>query len=90
VGALQFDVLKERIAAEYGLDVVFEPAPYETARWIAGEKKDVEAFVERYRPQIAEDVEGAPVFLGKSAWEIGYVQEKSPAIRFSAVKERAR
>jgi peptide chain release factor 3 len=34
-------------------------------------------------------VDGAPVFLGKSAWEIGYVQEKNPKIRFSASKERA-
>jgi peptide chain release factor 3 len=34
-------------------------------------------------------VEGSPVYLGKSAWEIGYVQEKNPAIRFSASQERA-
>jgi peptide chain release factor 3 len=90
VGALQFDVLKERIGAEYGLDVVFEASPYETARWIAADgKADLDAFVDRHRAQIAEDVEGALVFLGKSAWEIGYVQEKHPAVRFSAVKERA-
>ena len=38
---------------------------------------------------MAEDVDNAPVFLGKSAWEIGYVQEKNPKVRFSAAKERA-
>jgi peptide chain release factor 3 len=69
---------------------VFEASPYETARWIAADgKADLDAFVDRHRAQIAEDVEGALVFLGKSAWEIGYVQEKHPAVRFSAVKERA-
>ncbi len=37
---------------------------------------------------MALDVDGAPVFLGKSAWEIGYVQDKNPNIRFSDIKER--
>jgi peptide chain release factor 3 len=90
VGALQFDVLDERMKAEYGLDVVFETSPYQAARWLAADSRaDLAAFIERQNAQIAEDVEGAPVFLGKSAWEIGYVQEKNPNIRFSAVKERA-
>ncbi|NWG54847.1 MAG: peptide chain release factor 3 [Hydrogenophilaceae bacterium] len=90
VGALQFDVLEERVASEYGLEVVFEPSPYQAARWIAADAKaDIDAFVSKYGSQIAEDIDGAPVFLGKSAWEIGYVQEKNPAMRFTAVKERA-
>jgi peptide chain release factor 3 len=38
--------------------------------------------------QMADDLDGAPVYLGKSAWEIGYVQDKNPAIRFSTTKER--
>jgi len=35
VGQLQIEVMTERVAAEYGLDVTFEPAPYNIARWIA-------------------------------------------------------
>ncbi len=90
VGALQFDVLDERMKAEYGLEVIFETSPYQVARWLSAESRaDLDAFVEKSAAQIAEDVEGAPVFLGKSAWEIGYVQERNPAIRFSAAKERA-
>jgi peptide chain release factor 3 len=90
VGALQFDVLDERMKAEYGLEVVFEPSPYQTARWVSADKRaDLEAFMEKSRAQLAEDVDGAPVFLGKSVWEIGYVEEKNPKIRFSASKERA-
>jgi peptide chain release factor 3 len=90
VGALQFDVLDERMKAEYGLEVIFEPSPYQAARWIGAEARaDLEAFVEKSAAQMAEDVDNAPVFLGKSAWEIGYVQEKNPRIRFSAAKERA-
>lgn len=90
VGALQFDVLDERMKAEYGLDVVFETSPYQAARWVSAEARpDLEAFVEKSRAQMAEDVDSAPVFLGKSAWEIGYVQEKNPKVKFSASKERA-
>ncbi|GIK50802.1 MAG: peptide chain release factor 3 [Hyphomonadaceae bacterium] len=90
VGALQFDVLDERMKAEYGLEVIFETSPYQAARWVSADNRaDLEAFVEKSAAQMAEDVDTAPVFLGKSAWEIGYVQEKNPKIRFSAVKERA-
>jgi peptide chain release factor 3 len=90
VGALQFDVLDERMKAEYGLDVIFETSPYQAARWLGADSRaDLEAFIEKSSAQLAEDVDGAPVFLGKSAWEIGYVQEKNPKVRFSAAKERA-
>jgi peptide chain release factor 3 len=89
VGPLQFDVLVERIAAEYGLDAVFEQAPFQAARWIAADKAaDLEAFAERNKMGMAEDLDGAPVFLAKSAWEIGYMQEKFPAVRFTATRER--
>ncbi len=89
VGELQFDVLDERMKAEYGLDVVFEQSPYQAARWVSADARaDLEAFIEKSGSQMAEDVEGAPVFLGKSAWEIGYVQEKNPKIKFRDIKER--
>ncbi|MES1199385.1 MAG: peptide chain release factor 3 [Pseudomonadota bacterium] len=89
VGALQFDVLEERVKAEYALEVIFEPSPYQAARWVNAETRaDLEAFIEKYRPQMSEDVDGAPVFLGKSAWDIGYVQEKNPKVRFSTAKDR--
>jgi len=34
------------------------------------------------------DVDDAPVFLAKSAWDVGYAQEKNPKIRFLTTKER--
>ena len=89
VGALQFDVLEERVKAEYALEVIFEQSPYQAARWISAESAaDLKAFVEKNQMQMTEDVDGAPVYLGKSAWEIGYVQEKNPKIRFANTKER--
>ncbi|MBI3438897.1 MAG: GTP-binding protein [Proteobacteria bacterium] len=89
VGELQFDVLDERMKAEYGLEVIFEQSPYQAARWVSADSRtDLDAFAEKSSSQMAEDVDGAPVFLGKSAWEIGYVQDKNPKIRFSDIKER--
>jgi peptide chain release factor 3 len=89
VGALQFDVLEERVRAEYGIEALFEMTPYQAARWItAAKNSDLEAFMDRNKSQLAEDLDGAPVFMAKSAWEIGYVQDKNPTIRFTATKER--
>jgi peptide chain release factor 3 len=38
---------------------------------------------------MAEDIDEAPVFLAKSAWEIGYVAERFPNLSFERAKERA-
>lgn len=92
VGQLQFEVMADRLGEEYGLDVVFEPSPYAEARWIApgadGSDADVEDFSGKYRPQMARDIDQAPVFLAKSSWETGYVGERFPKIAFTKTKER--
>jgi len=89
VGVLQIEVTAERIATEYKLDVLFEPCPYSIARWIhAKDDAALESFANRHKMQMAEDVDGAGVFLAKSAWEINYAQEKYPDISFTATKER--
>src|SRR3974390_1169813 len=72
VGALQLDVLKGRLRNEYGLDADLEASPYDTARWISGADGDIEKFLGVYRGQTAQDRDGAPVFLAKSNWELGY------------------
>ncbi len=90
VGALQIEVMSERVSAEYGLDVVFEPAPYNVARWIACEDEALlAAFLDRNKSATGVDLDDAPVYLAKNAWDVGYVQEKNPDIRFTATKERA-
>ena len=89
VGSLQIDVMKERIKAEYGLDVTFEPVMYSTARWVAGDDdKQLDEFVTKNTANMAEDLDGAPVYLAKSAWDVGYAQEKNPDLRFLATRER--
>jgi len=89
VGQLQFEVMADRLSGEYGLDVAFEPAPYAEARWLAGARPDIDDFSGKHRSAMAEDIDEAPVFLAKSAWEIGYVTERFPKVVFERAKERA-
>ncbi len=90
VGRLQLDVLRDRIKAEYSLEVDFEPAPYDSARWVsATERKELERFMDNHKSAMAEDRDGSPVFLAKSAWEIGYTAEKWPDVTFTATRERS-
>ena len=88
VGPLQLDVLKSRLNAEYGLDADLEPAPYDTARWLSGSEADLEKFKASNRGGMARDRDGAPVFLAKSQWEVGYVADKFPNIVFAKTRER--
>jgi peptide chain release factor 3 len=90
VGPLQLDVLSARIKAEYNIAVGFEDAPYETARWVTAEdRSELERFVIRQRASLAEDRDGAPVFLARNAWDLNRTAETWPAIRFSATRERS-
>ncbi|WP_341705478.1 peptide chain release factor 3 [Ferrovibrio sp.] len=90
VGPLQLDVLAARLAEEYGLEVGFEQAPYETARWVSGETdRDLDDFVAQNRGTIADDRDGAPVFMARNAWELSYIEKKWDKIRFHATRERS-
>lgn len=87
VGALQLDVLQNRLDQEYGLQVGFESSQYNMARWAAGEKTDLAEFLAANRSALAEDVDGDPVLLVSSTYAFNYIREKWPKIRFTDVKE---
>ena len=88
VGALQLDVLAERLQAEYGLPVTFEQSRFEVCRWIsADEEAELEKFIRAFPSSIALDLDAAPVFLAQSAWALRYEQEKWPQLNFSDVKD---
>jgi peptide chain release factor 3 len=89
VGPLQFEVMADRLANEYQLEVIFEASPYAEARWIAGDRADLEDFQSKHRTAMASDIDDQPVFLAKTAWEIGYVAERYAKVRFERAKERA-
>ncbi len=89
VGALQLDVLLTRVETEYQVKIGLEQAPFETARWVSADNKaDLDAFMAAQRAAMAEDRDGAPVYLARNAWELNTVRERFPAIRFAETRER--
>jgi peptide chain release factor 3 len=89
VGQLQLDVLLSRLEAEYKVDAGLEPSPYDTARWIsAADPADLKAFIDLNRGAMAKDRDDNPVFLAKSAWEVGYAADRYPKVAFAATRER--
>jgi peptide chain release factor 3 len=88
VGQLQLEVLVSRLEAEYKVAAALESAPFATARWLKGSDAALDAFARINRANLAKDRDADPVFLAKSAWDVGYQAEKNPDLVFSATKER--
>ncbi len=88
VGPLQLDVLKARLAAEYGLDIGWDTPEFSFARWIAAtDRKLLDQFVTGYHSAIAEDFDGDLVFLARNAFNLEYTGEHNPGISFADVKD---
>jgi peptide chain release factor 3 len=91
VGALQLDVLKERLQGEYGLPVDYEPTRFTLCRWITAEDRiELDRFVDAHLSSMARDLDDAPVFMAPSPFQLQYEQERWKAIRFSDVKDYQR
>ena len=63
VGALQFEVLADRIRTEYEIPVTFEQVNLMTARWLQAEASLLKKIVEENRGDIAEDTTRFRYFL---------------------------
>ena len=91
VGALQLDVLKDRLMAEYKLPVDFEPARFSLARWmICDDPAEMKKFEARHRASLATDLDGSQVFLAASEFDLSYEGDRFPAVQFIDVKDYQR
>lgn len=89
VGQLQLEVLASRIEAEYQSKAGFEPAPYNTARWIsADDPVKLTGFMERNSLQMADDQDGRPVYLARNEWDLRTTENDWPDIRFLKTREQ--
>ncbi len=90
VGALQFDVLADRIAAEYDLPVHFEATSLFTARWVQAEDDAlIKRFADKERAVVADDHEGDLVLLARNAWHLDDLTRDWPDLTFAATKEQS-
>jgi peptide chain release factor 3 len=83
VGALQFDVVRARLEAEYNVETILEPLSFSAVRWVGGsgdEIADLGAGRGRLR---AEDRHGRPVILFTTAWDMRYAIDNAAGVTFS-------
>jgi peptide chain release factor 3 len=89
VGALQFDVLADRIKSEYNIPVVFESSGLYTARWLeCSDHELMKKFASENSGYLSDDHTGAPVFLARNAWHLETTQKDWPGIVFLKTKEQ--
>jgi peptide chain release factor 3 len=81
VGALQLDVLKFRLASEYGVDVEPERLGLSHARWLDGIADPVRAAREIVGVHV-DDPEGHPVVLLRNDFELSVAERENPNVRF--------
>ncbi|MEN3930324.1 peptide chain release factor 3 [Microvirga sp. W0021] len=88
VGALQLDVLAERMRIEYSLPIAFEPVRFTVCRWVTcSESAELDKFMAAHRSSLSSDLDGAPVFMATSPFSLQYEAERFPKIEFSDVKD---
>jgi peptide chain release factor 3 len=88
VGILQFDVTIARLKAEYGVDAVYDPIDYTTARWVScDDRKLLAAFEKENQLNLALDAEGHLSYLADSEWRLKFVAKQWPEINFMKTRE---
>lgn len=80
VGQLQFEVLKERLRNEYGVEVTYRATPYRLARWIGGEPQGLAWLESRRDYAVMGDRNGRPVLLAESPYSLSYALEHAPGL----------
>ena len=87
VGALQFEVMADRIRTEYDVPVIFESSSLYTARWVESDDPlAFKKFMDANQAALADDHREAPVFLARNAWHLGKAEEDHPKVRFLKTK----
>jgi peptide chain release factor 3 len=88
VGPLQFEVMADRIRTEFEVPVHFEPTSLFTARWVeADDPQQMKKFLDANSTAVAEDHDGAPVYLARNAWHLERGAKDWPDIRFLKTKD---
>jgi len=87
VGALQFEVLADRIRTEYQVPVKFESTTLLTAEWIEGDTREVKEFHDQNRASMATDHTGSPVYLARNNWHLDKAKTDFPTLKFLRTKE---
>ncbi len=86
LGQLQFEVVKYRLEAEYGVEVRIETVPWVLARWPSradGAPVDLEALQDAVEGMVVLDVRERPVVLFDRAWALQTAERVHPEYVFA-------
>jgi peptide chain release factor 3 len=81
LGQLQFEVVKYRLEAEYGVDVRVEAVPWQLARWVHradGKPLDLGGLHEAVEGMVVLDVRERPVVLFDREWALRSAEKFHP------------
>ena len=88
VGVLQFEIVAQRLKDEYKVDAMFETADIHTARWLTFPDELTRRNFEREQyARLGKDIDGNPVYLATSRYNLEVTAEKWPKVSFHATRE---
>jgi peptide chain release factor 3 len=88
IGPLQFEIVAQRLATEYKVDAIYDPANISTARWLTFPDATMRRNFEREQTfAMATDVDGNPVFLASNKYNLQVTMERWPRVGFHATRE---
>jgi len=91
VGVLQFEIVAHRLATEYKVDALYDTPAISTARWLTYPDASIRRDFERQNAaSLATDVDGNPVFLASSKYNLQVTMEHWPRVGFHATREHGR
>mmetsp|Transcript_5479 Transcript_5479/g.12179 ORF Transcript_5479/g.12179 Transcript_5479/m.12179 type:complete len:605 (-) Transcript_5479:267-2081(-) len=77
-GNLQFEVVASRLGTEYGVETVYDPMPFNIARWVEGGWDAAEPMIKGslFNAQMFRDSQNRPVVLFKNKWALDQMMQK--------------
>jgi peptide chain release factor 3 len=82
VGRLQFDVLLHRLEHEYGVRARLEFLSFVAARWVEGDRAEIERLAGGHGRMLVFDARQAPLVLFDSEWTMRTTIEREKSLRF--------
>lgn len=76
VGALQFEVVKHRMATEYNCELHMTPVQYKAARWLPDDQAILDKLESSYSTHVTKDMEEHPIVLFDSQYALNQAHDK--------------
>ncbi|QLA17554.1 peptide chain release factor 3 [Desulfolutivibrio sulfoxidireducens] len=87
VGVLQFDVITERLRAEYDVHIAVEPVSILAVRWLAGEAPVLDRLRRENMGAMLTDSDGHAAMSFANTWRLEKALEEWPQVSFLTARE---